>query len=430
MKGKHCANPKADYYLKYKTSNIFNDDNPQSDKSQNITKKVNSIKYLNKFKPKYNEQEPKQRYFQEYWNINNGNCIKKDLCNKTMDEGLLNNTSLNNSSIKNFKTMGYSSKEKYIKEFFTNNLFGVLPSIHKNNNITLKRSKSSYQCRSKAKVQFCDNVNDNYQLLKLKKIESLASNIFNQKEKEKIIISHNQSIQLNTKVDNKHDKNIEIIEKKCVQKTNTKIPTVFDWKYTNTESYANRDSINRSKTTDPALRKQQELLSTFDVDEVKKKKLKEQIIANTINNKNDKISLVASFSTKSIDVRPNRNLVQRYPQDKEIESYEIKTKKHFDIVDSGKLKQLFLEKGIHVYKFEEDGSSVNGFQSGKITFKIRKDKNDQEIANKMIGIKNEIKALGLDIKKMPNDNQKKKERRQTPGKELIKQSKNNNVFNK
>lgn len=391
---------RMEYYSKYKKSTIFTEDNP-TDKSQNITSKITNRKGqgqgkeqwlgLEEFQPKYkNEITDKERYLSQYWN-------RKDIIQSSNKASNLK-AGLINKKLNDEKYNEYLANDKFIPEFNTNRLSTLLQKETEKNKTQFRKSKSFWQSRSKAGIILEGNEKMNH---KTKKIEALASNIFNQKDKEEIVL-YKKTLPLTSRSNhNKNERNHQI-------KNRSSIASVFDWKYSNTE-LSNKTHI-RSKTIDPSTRKQQELISHFQ---------DKLIIKPLIKNK------IAQNDTKAVNSRTYKNKQLNACSNKEIEQYEINSKLNFDTVDAGKIKQMFLSQGIHIYNYEDHGSSVNGYQSGRIAFNIRRDKNDHLIQVKINQIKSQIQALGLKIKQIVKETHIKKERPQTPGKELIKSTKLN-----
>ena len=64
------------------------------------------------------------------------------------------------------------------------------------------------------------------------------------------------------------------------------------------------------------------------------------------------------------------------------------------------MKNLFYSEGIHLFKFEEKGSGVNGFKNGKFTFRIRKNDLDKNYDKKMDLIKTKIKNKNMKMVKL------------------------------
>lgn len=405
---------RIDFYLKYKKSGIFDDEDPLSDKSQNITLKVNKGKCTCEFKPNYNEYEARDKYLKDYWNVD----VKKNSQNlkstKNKEEKPYNAQYTNYNQCKtngNESKNGFSVRRQYIKEFLTNNIFEESKSEVKNNSMKLNRSKSFFQPRTKTEVVLEGDAHCGR--ARFQKIESLASNVFNVKEKERIVWKKDRQIPSEST-----GESISL----PMKTEKSKIPSVFDWRYNNIE-LSSKSHLIRSKTIDPFLRKQQDLISHFEEDDKKTKMINSRNRLN-IDNKN---MFIPVYATKSIDIRPNRNLIHRFPDDKEVELYELSTKENFIKVDCKTIKKMFLSNGIHMYAFEEDGSTVDGFQKGKISFRIRKDKNDHDTTKKMKQLKEEMKSMGLKMDQIVKVANIKKERKQTPGIELLKKTKQKNV---
>ena len=86
------------------------------------------------------------------------------------------------------------------------------------------------------------------------------------------------------------------------------------------------------------------------------------------------------------------------------------------------LKKIFLEKGIHIYNYQN--KSVFNDDEDKITFQIRTNENEREFQNKLLRVKNEINLFGVDFKKVfVNTRKYPRKRRPTPGTVLIQETK-------
>jgi hypothetical protein len=97
-------------------------------------------------------------------------------------------------------------------------------------------------------------------------------------------------------------------------------------------------------------------------------------------------------------------------------------KKFLDNLEDNIIKKLFLEKGIHIYNYQN--KSVFNDDEDKITFQIRTNENEREFQHKILRIKNEINLFGVDFKKVyVNTSKYPRKRRPTPGTVLRQETK-------
>ena len=82
---------------------------------------------------------------------------------------------------------------------------------------------------------------------------------------------------------------------------------------------------------------------------------------------------------------------------------------------------MFLKEGIHIYNIDNNITNNDLIVQGKVTFNLRKDKNDINFNKKFNYICNEINSYGVKINEViVNNNLYKKIRKATPGKNLKK----------
>ena len=82
---------------------------------------------------------------------------------------------------------------------------------------------------------------------------------------------------------------------------------------------------------------------------------------------------------------------------------------------------MFLDNGIHIYNLCGDITNNDLITQGKVTFNLRKDKNDKSFDKKFENICQKINSYGVKLNEViTNTNLYKKIRDATPGKELKK----------
>ena len=108
--------------------------------------------------------------------------------------------------------------------------------------------------------------------------------------------------------------------------------------------------------------------------------------------------------------------------DKDHYKYEIIGKKElFNKLEPIIIKKMFLKEGIHIYNIDNNITNNDLIVQGKVTFNLRKDKNDINFNKKFNYICNEINSYGVKINEViVNNNLYKKIRKATPGKNLKK----------
>jgi hypothetical protein len=111
---------------------------------------------------------------------------------------------------------------------------------------------------------------------------------------------------------------------------------------------------------------------------------------------NDKITKIASLAS-SFDNKESykHNYSTREKQDREIEDFQI-VYKGGNKLETKEIKYFFTRKGIHVYDFNEKGNYQNGFNSGTLSFKVRKNE-DPSYNSKLREINEKIDKLGMKL---------------------------------
>ena len=90
-------------------------------------------------------------------------------------------------------------------------------------------------------------------------------------------------------------------------------------------------------------------------------------------------------------------MINQHAKQGEIENYEIIVDNKFAGANARLIKNLFYSEGIHLFKFEEQGSGVNGYSNGKSTFRIRKNDDETEYSRKMNEINKKIKKKNMQL---------------------------------
>lgn len=373
---------RKEMYLKYTKSSYFST-LQNKDKPEKVTGKITNIPYLNKFVPSYDKKNARERYMKDFWD---NEKYKFPVVNKKEKP----NQKLNANDIVCRDLYSGCNALEYKKRL--------------GKPMFLKRS---YTCSN---LETAANMTS-----RLRKIYNMSSDIFfterNQDKKEES--NNNQKKNLIERM--RHRKTISIsYQKKPELYTKTNNPQInkkyhhsryasnSDWRYTNTE-----ESLTRSKTVDPSLKRKffrKNLVTTGEensdqatiyLNTESTSFSSKTGLCNTESVNYDIISSKKNMHKKSISV-----LSGQPARPGEIEHYEICVDSKFDGANARYLKNLFYSEGIHLFKFEEKGSGVNGFKNGKFTFRIRKNDLDKNYDKKMDLIKTKIKNKNMKMVKL------------------------------
>ena len=83
--------------------------------------------------------------------------------------------------------------------------------------------------------------------------------------------------------------------------------------------------------------------------------------------------------------------------DNKIKSIEISNVDNFDNFNIKEIKDLYIKKGIHIYNIKEQSNYSNGYNSGRISYQIRSNLNNENFDETLKSINNQIKEKGLNI---------------------------------
>ena len=386
---------RKEMYLKYNKSNYFT--NLQSrDKPEKVTGKITNIPYFKKFEPLYDNKNARERYMTDFWPKDK---IASPVAKPKKEKP---NLKLNaNDIVCRDLYNGYNSRDykerlsrpKYLKRSYTcSNL--------ENANMS-SRLRKIYNMSSN--IFFTEKDNDN------------ITNTIVPKEKEQSECSSTRGFGLKR---SKTFRNLHKRTQSHVIKSPIKPPELYlntvnpqvnhrhlhslyatnaDWKYTNTEP--------RQKTTESKIKKvynRKNLLSRGE-DELEKTYSTTNTYANTESINSTKAN-IESVKYDIISTEPNSrhrksisSLINQHAKPGQIENYEIIVDNKFAGANARLIKNLFYSEGIHLFKFEEQGSGVNGYSNGKFTFRIRKNDDDKEYARKMSEINKKIKKKNMQL---------------------------------
>ncbi len=373
------------FYKKYKSSDIFNTDLSISENIPPITPKPNERKYNKIFEPQYNTLSSYEMYLKQFY-IKDNSKIKK-LSTEKKYNNFINHMRKKSDNYQ--MKRNYSATGRYFSEFFGEKYYHNNKDKYKKNK--LKRINSFYEIRS---IKFPkENINNNNNLKNLtsrtfsqeKKFESNLSNIFFDKPK-------------NLKYKKPEIINNKSLEKENINLTRNKIPKLnlpykYDWKYLNTE-IATKKNIQNYK-------------------ELKNKKI--------YNSKPKDFTKETSDNTFS-PYKEKRENYKKIQPDKDHYKYEIIGHKNLFLkLEPITIKRMFLDNGIHIYNLCGDITNNDLITQGKVTFNLRKDKNDKSFDKKFENICQKINSYGVKLNEViTNTNLYKKIRDATPGKELKK----------
>ena len=385
------------FYNKYRKSDIFA--NPTLENTN--TKQLLKNKVKDDFIPKYKNE------------------------NKTCIERYNEQLGFKSKTIKRSNTNGDLLKKNRNKNLNLKASDIMCRDMYNNYDVktyNLKRNKSMFIKRT-TNTKIKNDANS-----RIRKLDSMKSNIFFDKGKEKI--NNNNIMNLKTdfkkeicNIDEKHD--TKDYEKKAIEKRvnyrHSNFTTNTDWKTSNTESHKkNNDKLNKSAY----LRK-----STFLNEEVNTDKNIRNTLCLESNKKGEKFTNINSVNydiisgkkynnkNKLINLKNGNNNINKTNNNFQTEYYEISVKNNFDKTDVNKIKNAFANKGIHLFKIEEKSDNIDN-KSGKITFRIRKEKEDKNYDEKISSLNNLISNKDMKLNKIDYkliESKAKKTRQKTPG---------------
>ena len=122
--------------------------------------------------------------------------------------------------------------------------------------------------------------------------------------------------------------------------------------------------------------------------------------------------------------KEKRENYKKIEPDKDHYKYEIIGNKNLFLkLEPITIKRMFLDNGIHIYNLIGDITNNDLNNEGKVTFNLRKDKNDKSFDKKFENICQKINSYGVKLNEViSNNNLYKKIRDATPGKELKKKN--------
>lgn len=392
---------RVECYLRYKTSNIFeifpSKAQDPSYSSIQASPKVKEEKLNSSFQPQYENITAYQRYLNQYWNENaqlqDKGFQTRGISNgkKFYDKVLLNNKK---------DSTNYSARERYIQEFFGDEGTKVLEKCKK-----MKRSKSVYQ-----KSSFLNELNDNKEENHDHNFKNSSKKAFANAIKSNIfynssfvqpdpfpsnILEEEMNFYCYKKSQKKNNENKQI---KVTKKAN--LPSQFDWKYYNTE-LSIKEHINKSRNAQK----------------------------NIINIHTKPPHFEDIISTKEIS-QTYFKIPKKLPDTNiDTKEYEvIGTKNSFYSIEPKMIKKMLMSNGFHVFNYNESLDNHEWVNTQRITFKIRKDKEDKKYYNKIKETKKGLDFYGVKLKEIDNSLKKfNKKRDSTPGTALIRDQKKNQL---
>ena len=408
---------RREFYNKYIKSEIFSQPTLENTNTKQLLKKKIKDDFIPKYKninktsiERYNEQLGFKSKTIKRSNTN-GDLLKKNNNRKTL------NLNLKASDIMCRDMYNNCDVKKY----------------------TLKRNKSMYLKRTvNTKIK-------NDASSRVRKVDSMKSNIFFDKGKENINKNNINNIKTDFKkeicnIDEKHDtKNYEKkAEEKRLKYKHSHFSTNTDWKNTNTEIHKNnnKDSILDKNTFSRKNTFHNENINTNN--NIRKSLCSE---SNKIGEKftnidsvdydiitgkksNEKNKLIKEFSD---NIKTGNISLNNKNDNFQTEYYELTVSKNFDKTDVNIIKSYFVNNGIHLFKLKEKSDNMNN-KSGTITFRIRKEKNDKDYDKKILSINKLISNKDMKLNKIDNnlliETQAKKTRQKTPGNVMRKEQLN------
>ena len=404
---------RIEQYFKYNSSNIFEEETEQQSNLNNTSSKENDSNIITpkpkenrlpqkQFEPKYEKLTSFQRYIKDFWN---------EQTNKIKTSYTINVIQSSRNYHKNFfidksqKTKEESDKQYTSRQRYVSQLFGDEYLIDDNNNSS-KRNKKHFRSKSlfQKSVYLLENKDeegfDDYKdietenstiIRKIIRNLNYYSDIFHIKKEndnEHILRQSFPRFLSSRKEEEKYNSipmdellfpdklkkivikplNLKDIKTKTIVPVyNTErqdlmkhmLPTGFDWVSSNTE-LSSKSHIYRSKNNN----------------------------TNYIHRKAPSLNYALSNREVTQDYHfkfPNKKKEQNKNDDNHF--YEMKgPKKFLDNLEDNTIKKLFLEKGIHIYNYQN--KSVFKDDEDKITFQIRTNENEREFQLKLLRIKN------------------------------------------
>ena len=420
---------RIEQYLKYNTSNIFNNKSetqnlPQTETNSSLHSHKKNELSLNEqqFEPKYENLTSLQRYNKHFWNeepSKNRNHSSKNHHRTFLD--------LKPPRTKVDNDKAYTSRQRYIKDLFGEEYINENDSNQKKKKNT--RSKSLFQksaffldnddgngnededqnnvniCQKIKELNYCSDIfHTKTNKYTHKSVNSLPNcNILSKKEEEKYnsipidqLLQPNRTKRIVIKPLNLND----IKTKTIIPVYNTDrqdqmkhmFPTGYDWTNSNTE-LSSKSHIYRSKNNNQE---------------------------HSIHHKAPSLNYV--LSTREVTQDYYSKFPKKEIKENDIQMYEMKGPRRFlENLEDKTVKQLFLEKGIHIYNYENKFVFNDG--DSKITFQLRNNEDEKEFQNKLKRIKNEINSFGVDFKRVyVNTSKYPRKRKATPG-HVLKQEK-------
>ena len=405
---------RREFYNKYRKSEIFSQPTLENTNTKQLLKNKIKNDFIPKYKninktciERYNEQLGYKTKTIKRSNTN-GNLLKKNNNRNTL------NSNLKASDIMCRDMYNNCDVKKYI----------------------IKRNKSMFIKRT-VNTKIKNDANS-----RIRKVDSMKSNIFFDKGKENINKSSINNIKSDFKkeicnIDAKHDtKNYEKkAEEKRLNYKHSRFSTNTDWKNPNTETHK-KNNINSNLNKSNFSRRytlQNENINTNNnirnslCSESNKKGEKftniDSVDYDIITGKksNEKNKLIKEFSE---NIKSGNISLNNKNDNFQTEYYELIVSKNFDKTDVNIIKNYFVNNGIHLFKLKEKSDNMNN-KSGKITFRIRKDKNDKDYDKKISSINNLISNKDMKLNKIDNnlkiETKAKKTRQKTPGNVLRKE---------
>ena len=382
------------------STKFYNNNNNNSEKNY----KLNRVKSENNYFPKYkNDMSPFQRKIIEIYG-NDENKIKY----------------IKSNNIK-------SSKGKIERETKNINQQRKLSQSLTCTRFNQNSLKQSFDSGIKENTKF--NINSSS---KQNKMNSLKSNIFFLPNFEKK--NNNSNLQFNQQSLTDRNQKSNSLPKKINYNKNedfTKLNQVYDWKDSSNEiwlrRYYNKDKNNilnhrerklrdlNGSMDDKNLNYKQNTIKNLNMSETDIKKNKIDKVKKFYKGKSDSIirKQISNISVLSQDEFYENNLFCANKNDKKnnykneiCHSYTIENVKYEDIPE---IKKLLNNNGIHIIKTLLNGYTLTGDKKGKLTIKIRENKNDKLYNQHMKNASNELlkNVKGISI---INDEQNKKEK--------------------
>lgn len=392
--------------MKYNKSSIFigNNDNSYIVKREKFSNNINPPKFYTNVSP---YERKIYEVFGEEYNNDKQYCPNQK---KITSFGSFNKevyVQQNNDDYQNI-----NPKMKKLNFLFNDNINNEKPIERRFKKIKRNYSTGNYDNLEPEKYNY-HNLKNNY---------SSEREINNNKEEESKKINDNYYTNNQNKNNTNHSKNLNnsinnrikrenFGKKNMINYNESAIPVKLDWKNQKLNLYYRtklNENILRETAKDRKFNEfhgEKHKLNRYNSQKDFSKKDLENIIKREFPDENEskvkkRLENISSFQMgKIIRVNSMKNM-KRIPKEVKSQNYEVKS----DNINNLNLKEFeknFTKAGIHIYDIRREEQYRNGDQKGKITFKVRKNYNDEDLNEKINIIKVNLRKNNIEIIESP-----------------------------